>query len=188
MYGVTKVARHLKKMTNLSTTHIASASPKYSRRPSCFVRTSKGGRSNISRRVAVIAGVGQFGGGGGAAVAPGWRRCGHGGSLVAAVAQRRRQHGSAWLAEVWPRRQLGSGGDGCLAAVAAARRQWWQLGGSKKSAAVVWRHGSVTAAAVMAARQRWWRWQRQLCGCSGNLAAWQRIGGGDAASAVAGRW
>ena len=66
-----KVARHLKKMTNLSTTHIASASPKYSRRPSCFVRTSKGGRSNILRRVAVIAGVRQFGGGCGAAVAPG---------------------------------------------------------------------------------------------------------------------
>jgi hypothetical protein len=135
-----------------------------------------------------------------------WRRWqqrgGSGGSLAAAAARRRhrgqygsgcgswqrrlrRQHGSAWLAEVRPGRQLGSSGDGCLAAVAAARRQWWQLGGSKKSNAVLWRHGSMTAAAVMAAWQRWWQWQWQHCGCSVNLAAWQHIGGGNAALAVA---
>ena len=65
-------------------------------------------------------------------------------------------------------RQRGGGIGGSM----AVWQRLWQLGGSNKSAAVVWRHGSVMAAAVMAARQRW---QRQLCGCSGNLAAWPKV-------------
>ncbi len=63
-----------------------------------------------------------------------------------AVTVWRLRSGGAWLAAVQPRRQLGGGGDGCLAVVAAAQRQWRQHGGSG---------GSLAATMVEAAEALW---------------------------------